>query len=149
VLETLSLSTGGERDEPLSRSSSWGGRAINGVVVRPAIRVFVGGVLYLGAVWAVFRLELVQSPTPVPLQWICLLLPAVAYGLFAGSWWALLGPAIVAMIVLLTWTGGIENSESTWGEALAPVILVSSAAAVALGVVAVKGWREGRRPGAV
>jgi hypothetical protein len=92
-------------------------------------------------------LRLVQSPTPVPLQWTCFLLPAVLYGVLAGSWWALLGPAVVATVVLLTWTTGIENSDSTWGEALAPVIFVSSAAAVAFGVLLVRGWQELRRAG--
>jgi len=107
----------------------------------------VGGIFYLGAVWAVFRLRLVQSPTPVPLQWTSFLLPALLYGLLADSWWGLLGPAVMAILVLVTWTAGIENSDLTWGEALAPVLFLASAAAVTLGVLLVRSWRElrGRR----
>jgi MFS superfamily sulfate permease-like transporter len=104
----------------------------------------VGGALYLAAIWGVVRLGLLQD-APVSLQWIWLLLPAFLYGLFAGSWWALLGPAALAAFVLVTWTTGVENSDSTWGEAVAPVIFFPSAAAVALGVLLVGSWRELRR----
>lgn len=117
-------------------------------MVTAAVRTVVGGILYLGAVWGFLRLGLVQSPTPVAVQWIYILAPAVLYGLLAGSWWALLGPAVVAGGVLLTGTTPMENSDFTWGEVLAPVIFFPSAIAVAVGVVVARGWRAQGNAGA-
>jgi hypothetical protein len=91
----------------------------------------------------VFHLEFLASSAP--LHWTCFLLPALLYGILAGSWWALAAPAVMASIVLETWTTGIENSDATWGEALAPVLFFTSAGAVAVGVLLSRGWQELRR----
>lgn len=111
-------------------------------------RVLVGGILYLVAVWAVNRIGLLQSPTSGDLQMICLLAPGLVYGLVAGSRWALGAPALLAIYVWVTGTTAIENSGgTTWGEALAPVVFLSGAGSIALGLFLVWAVKDHRRAG--
>jgi integral membrane sensor domain MASE1 len=57
-----------------------------------------------------------------------------------GSWWALIGPAAVALLLLGVFDTRLENTGTTWGEAFAMAIAVPSALLVAFGVA----WRRDR-----
>jgi hypothetical protein len=104
------------------------------------LRAALWGVLYLGALAMMTRGGAFEYPTPVPVQLIALVAAAIVYGVVAESWWTLLAPLIVALLLLVLGNEQMENSQLTFGQVLAPIVFFWSEVGVVVGVLLRRAW---------
>jgi hypothetical protein len=103
---------------------------------RRSIQIGLGVALYAGAA----GIGWVWTEPPAAAYWVLLVAPSFLLGFLVGSWWALIAPAAVALLLLGVFDTRLENTGTTWGEAFVMAIAVPSALLVGFGVA----WRRDR-----